>query len=67
MRKTYYGYWTTGNSYNGDAYEFTNLKTAKKTMREIAMGNDTGSGARWWIDDNDNVIDERHIAEGFCK
>jgi hypothetical protein len=51
IKKLYYGFWTNGNSYNRDPIEGTNLAKLKKTMRQIAYGNDTGSGARWWIQD----------------
>ena len=62
--KKYIGGWSTTNgaSYN-QGYEFSNLKTAKKTMREIAKGNNTGTGARWNIDDENS----NRIADGIVK
>ncbi len=65
MKKVYYGYWTTGSSYNREGYEFSNLRKAKKTMRAIAKGNNTDSGARWWIQNGlDQYAHDYPIAEG---
>lgn len=63
----YYGYWSTGSSYNRGAYEFTSLREARKTMRAIAKGNNTGSGCRWWILDSleeEHEQDEHMVASG---
>ena len=51
-KKTYYGHWQAGSSYNSEPYEFTSLREARQTMREIARGNDTGSGATWQVYDS---------------
>jgi len=70
MKKTYYGYWSTGNSYNGEAYLYSNLREAKRSMREIAKGNDTGSGAKWWILDSlddEHYQDEHTVANGSTR
>lgn len=69
MSKTYYGFFQTTNctTYNRDPYKFTNLKIAKKTMRAIAMGNNTGSGATWKVLDSleeEKYQDEHAVAQG---
>lgn len=50
--KTYYGYWSNGNTSNREPYTDTNKKRLAKRMREIVQGNDTGNGG-WW-----RVLDE---------
>lgn len=58
----YYGNWNANNvsSYN-DGYEFTNLKDAKKRMRNICEGNVfAGSTGNWNIKDANGS----HIAWG---
>ena len=54
MKTKYLGYLGTNDgTHNRSGYEFTNLRDACKTMRAIACGNDTGSGARWYVYDVD--------------
>lgn len=49
----YEGNWQTTNcnTYNDltKPYKFTSLRTARKTMREMAKGNDQGTGATWTV------------------
>ena len=68
MKKLYYGYFDTGSTYNRDPIEDTNLARLKKTMQDIAYGNNTGSGCSWWIYDNlDCEKDDYTVAEGYDK
>ena len=48
MKKKYYGNWGANNSSRGDGYIFTNLRTACKTMRAIALGNTFQGNTGWW-------------------
>lgn len=53
MRKRrikYFGFFMAndGNTYNREPYEFTSLKTAKKTMRSIALGNVFPGNKGWY-------------------
>jgi hypothetical protein len=50
--KKYFGSWSANNcsSYNSK-YEFSNLKTARKEMRAIAMGNTfSGNSGSWNVE-----------------
>lgn len=65
IMKTYFGFWRAGNSYNPEPYEDTNLSRLKKVMQTIAAGNNTGSGARWWIQDELSYRGSEYpVAEG---
>lgn len=52
-KKTYYGYWGNGNTYNREPYTDTNARRLVQTMRHIAQGNDTGNGGWWHVLDED--------------
>lgn len=58
MKAKYLGYWSSCCGCNGDGFGFKSLKQAKKTMREIAAGNNTGRGAKWCVFRAEDV--ERH-------
>lgn len=63
--KKYYGYWSNGNTYNRDPYIYTSLREARKSMRAIVRGNDTGSGGLWRIQDEDTERGAAYpVAEG---
>lgn len=53
MAKIYYGFWSTvdGNHYCREPFQFHALREARKTMREIAQGNNTGNGVIWHVHD----------------
>lgn len=63
MKNTYYGsYNANGNTTNPVPYEYSNLKTARKSMREIAKGETfEGNSGHWWIE---NQYGET-VAEGW--
>jgi len=62
----YLGYYSIGGgqSYNREGYEYSNLREARKSMREMAEGTcPQGSTGRWWIE---NLAGET-VAEGQVK
>lgn len=65
IKKEYYGYWSTGSSYNRNPITDTNLGRLQRTMREIARANNAGSGCKWWIQDGmDQYNYEYPVATG---
>jgi hypothetical protein len=67
-RKEYYGFFSTGSTYNREPITENNLAKLKKTMRSIAYGNNTGNGCRWWIQDELSARGAEYpIAEGYDK
>ena len=55
MKRIYYGCWSANNGSNwGEGYEFTNLRTALKVIKAIALGNTfEGNIGQWSVwDDN---------------
>jgi len=66
--KTYYGFFSTGSTYNREPITDTNLKRLKRTMKSIACGNNVGSGCRWWIQDELTARGAEYpIAEGYDR
>ena len=68
MKKIYYGCWSAnnGSSYNY-GYEFTNLRTACKTMRVIALGNTfQGNTGQWQVCDHDGDCQHQNCGKSGC-
>lgn len=67
MKTVYYGYYVAnGKTYNVKPYEYTNLKVARKSMREITKGETfKGNTGHWWIQtipNTDSIVN--CVAEG---
>ena len=63
----YYGNWSTnnGNTYNGHAWESSNYKALRKSLRGACNGNLTGYNdiGRWSICDKDGNL----LYSGTCR
>ena len=61
----YLGYYSIGGgqTYNRYGYEYTNLREARRDMREMASGScPQGSSGMWWVTEDGN--DDNVVAEG---